>query len=639
MNKFYSRLLIFFLINALLVGMFPTSNAVILGDDTYGGGWALNNDCILFCGFVTPNYQSIAKGINVYMACGPLSFKSAIYDSDLNLLNDNVTSEEGTFASDGWYSLDINGTGLEANTGYYLACWANTDASHYMWYDTSGGNGVYRDSLVYYGSDHEFPDTLTIDSIIDDDGSLNIYCDIYPINFSTVSYTLENYDDLNISWTKPSDVDRVVIRSDVGSYPATPTDGMDKYNDTGLYYVDTDLQFNSYYTLWGYNSTYNIFSNATYSSFRGLKINVYNESNPSEELVYDVLFNNQSNSESYDSNNNPSPSYFDMDDIPTGENIDIYFNSTGYNPRLITLDLNASVWTNLTVYLSDVANLYYIRVLTEYELPIYQAEVEVTSFLNGSYQTIAKGITDGNGHFPVYLNSNYSYRVNISAFGFDSLINQVLNPDPTNYGIYYPIEYIMKYHVIDFKNEPSFKETITFTGELNNDVLYINYTDISGNTTDTYFNIIEINGSTNVYSFFNSASNTNENNIRLMYDANDSNCYFVTLYVNHTDFGFFVLDLVICNSSITSKTVFNSLFDANYGSNPFGWANTLGFFFLVAMLFGFGQVNSGVGLMLTGFILLFVNGIIGLAVIGVLVPTLFILLGILVIWATHRRVY
>ena len=81
------------------------------------------------------------------------------------------------------------------------------------------------------------------------------------------------------------------------------------------------------------------------------------------------------------------------------------------------------------------------------------------------------------------------------------------------------------------------------------------------------------------------------------------------------------------------------MFDANFGSSPggFGWSNILGFFVMLGILFGFDQRNSGVGIIITGGILLFINSVIGLSVIGTVIPILFIAFGILVQWRNQRR--
>jgi len=456
-----------------------------------------------------------------------------------------------------------------------------------------------------------------------------------------VSYTVKNYSEVEFSWTMNPLYDTIVFFREEGAYPDTT--GTEVYNGTGLTYTE-DIVFNTYYTVYGFDSATETFSSPYYVDLRCLKLQVYNASDSSEDIDnYDVLFSNQTNTESYDADGCMSPAYFDMNDIPTGDNIQLYINSTGYLPTTITLDLNSSVWTNVTTYLLTDARLYYIQVYTDYDFPIYEAEVEITQYINGSYNPIASGLTNGYGMFPVYLDANVSYKINITKAGFNTITGSNLYPDPENYGINNPIKYIMSLHVIYYKNETIFHENVRFTAEIGCPTLYTNYTDLFTNTSDTHMVILEINSSTGLITPFAWYNTTNTDSWTHTDTINCSNCYMIYLYINHSNWETTqVINILICGNAtpgrgITSKTSFDYLFDLNYGSNPFGWSNIFGFMIMVIGLFGFGQVNSGVSMILTGFVLLVVNNIIGLVIIGVLIPVLFIFLGILVLWATHRR--
>jgi len=79
------------------------------------------------------------------------------------------------------------------------------------------------------------------------------------------------------------------------------------------------------------------------------------------------------------------------------------------------------------------------------------------------------------------------------------------------------------------------------------------------------------------------------------------------------------------------------LFEANYGTNPFGWSNFIGFMVVIACMFSFGERGCGIGLIGTGMCLLFINNIIGFTTIAVVVPIVFVILGILVEWSNRQR--
>ena len=372
-----------------------------------------------------------------------------------------------------------------------------------------------------------------------------------------------------------------------------------------------------------------------------IRINVYNESNPSVAVPnWNVnIYSGDTVYESLTDQNNPVS-------VATTEfiNKSVYFEFTadGYYSRTYYTTIE-----NYTNYVLDVflppsgsSNLYYIRVISEYDTPVSGAEITINRILNGSYKPVSNGLSDASGYYPVYLVEDTMYKINISKTGYIPLLMQNGYADPTYFGANYPLVFHLSAEYVSYENETIYNENIFFTAEMSTTTLYVNYTDISGNTTNTYINIIEINNSDNSYTFFDDESRTGENSWAYTNnDINSSNCYFVVLHLNHSIFGYQIEEHVVCiHTPLTSKTIFDNLFDANYGSNPFGWSNVFGFLLMVAMLFGFGQVNSGISMVLTGFILLFVNSIIGLTIIGTLVPILFAFLGILVLWATHRRI-
>jgi len=608
---------------------------------------------IVFCGYTTPNFNSIGENITVYIVSMEHNnnlTSAAIYDSELNLVVNGTAEEINTTTGFNWYTFEFDGEkkpALKANSVYYIAVWSGYNYyGHRVDFQCSyTGVDIYYDTLTYqHGNYTNFPNTITVDGIADNDVIMSAYINATPIHPPTdINTTIVNNNNLNITWTKGSNSDTTLIKKGIGFYPtnaSNPSDGTLVYNGSDSSYVD-NIIFNTYYTMWGFNLTTGLFSNATYLPFRGLRLNVYNFSDYTQEIHnFDATFTNQTGTETYLATDCDTPMYFDMNSIPTGNNIQIYLDHDNYYPNFFTLDLNASIWTNLTTYLMYDANLYYIQVVTEYDTPIYQANVEIISFLNGSYNPIASGLTDGYGLFPVYLDANATYKINISKSGYIPIVMSNLVPDPINKGIDHPIKYILQTRLFDYQNETIYWENIFFTAELDNNGLYVNFTDISGNTTDTSIDIFEINNSDNTNTFFSNFTFTDGDN-EWQYtntSINSSNCYHVILYLNHTTFGKQIEDLLICvKATITTRTIFNVLFDANYGHNPFGWSNILGFFLLVSCMFGFGQVNSGVAMMLTGFILLLVNSIIGLNIIGTLVPILFIFLAILLIWASHRR--
>ena len=374
-------------------------------------------------------------------------------------------------------------------------------------------------------------------------------------------------------------------------------------------------------------------------------INVYNESDPSVAIPnWNLLVYDEYGGIYYSHDNLNNPVTINHSVYGTGET---YFQigADGYDNRTYYADIVNGIHYILNAFLpyENDTELYYIQVVDERAAPIYNAEIHITKALNGSLQEICSGFTNTYGMYSVYLISSNAYRINISKTDYETKELQELVPDPDKYGIEFPIIYQLGYSSTSYLNETFFNEYIDFTVEESGTTLFTNYTDSLTNTTNTSIVVYEINQTTGDYTPIDWYNTTDDDSWVDTTTINRSNCYMVVLFLNHTDFGFYSTTIFICGDNLTYRGLtdsdtFNRMFDLNYGYNPFGWSNTFAFFVMISILFSFGQMNSGVSMTILGFVLLFINGVIGLALIAVLVPILFILLGLMIMWSSHRRV-
>jgi len=89
---------------------------------------------------------------------------------------------------------------------------------------------------------------------------------------------------------------------------------------------------------------------------------------------------------------------------------------------------------------------------------------------------------------------------------------------------------------------------------------------------------------------------------------------------------------------MTPINTFRDMFRNMFKGNPFGWTNFFMFFMLVTLLFAFGPRNAGMALLTTGGVFAFLNVVVfTTSIFAVSLCVLFVVLGILVIWQTHRR--
>ncbi|NIQ88322.1 MAG: hypothetical protein GWN93_04295 [Deltaproteobacteria bacterium] len=145
--------------------------------------------------------------------------------------------------------------------------------------------------------------------------------------------------------------------------------------------------------------------------------------------------------------------------------------------------------------------------------------------------------------------------------------------------------------------------------------------------------IYNISNTTGDHTFFDSDNRTADNSFNLVYAIEDGMCYEVTLNISHSVFGTFYDFRIVCDrETITTKERFDNIFDLNFKYNPFGWSNTFGFFLLLATMFSFGQQHVGMSMLFTGGVMIFINSIIGLALVSVVISMGIICLGIAVLW-------
>jgi len=442
---------------------------------------------------------------------------------------------------------------------------------------------------------------------------------------------------LNISWEKGKRADYTLIVRKNNTYPTNYTDGIVIYNDTGTWYNDTNFVSGMMYMLYSYNVTGNKYSSGAKAYYGALDINCYNESNPEQGLTFNVFISNKEGTETYEEENCTNTHTVDVRICPHGNNTIIIINSTGYKDRVYYMDLSPYTYTTLNAYLppENKTKLYFFTVLDEVDRSVAAAKLTVMQYINETvgYENITSVLTDGYGQASVLLIPNYMYKIILEKPKFKKQIDDFLaSPDDFTH------TFRMYFLTPIYRNLTLWQLDITFDGYISENKLYINYSDITKNTTTVKFVVYEYNATTTITSsiYWYNASFIDE--VKFNISINTSNKYTVTMEVDHKIHKqiFHILEFFV-REKITTKTRFNMLFEANYGTNPFGWSNFIGFMIVLACMFSFGERGSGIGLIGTGMCLLFINNIIGFTAVAVVIPIVFVILGILVEWSTRQR--
>ena len=295
------------------------------------------------------------------------------------------------------------------------------------------------------------------------------------------------------------------------------------------------------------------------------------------------------------------------------------------------LDENTSV-VRVTYYCDDDVLDYVIHVIDEVNDPVDDAKIEVKRLIDDSYVNILSVLTDGNGDATCYLIPDQHYKIVISKTNY---VNETADWTPSEN--IRTKTFQLSLEETEIEDEYSYSEEITFTASMNSTgVINIIYVDALENTTTANITVYENNSDTAVYWYNTTNDSFNVNTSAL----NTSLSYQVYLDLVHDTFGdvtdyVFIPGVDLEYRNKTNASEFDDLFEI-FGPNPFGWHNFIGFFVLIATVFTFGKRNTGLALMLTGGVFLFLQYIIGITLMGSTLGIVFILIGGMIQWRNAR---
>jgi len=318
----------------------------------------------------------------------------------------------------------------------------------------------------------------------------------------SISSTGQNAN-LTMNWTKGLESNYTLIRKSADEYPTNVSDGTLVYNSTGNGTYDADLEEPYYYTFWAYNNTTNLYSTPMYLDWAASWINVYNESNPSQNLTcWYVEISNEDGSEVYVSTCNNNSLVINVSDLPTGD-VTFVFNCTGYKQRSYQFVIAADETISFDAYLppvtdttgdgTDTTELYRIRVIDNYAYPVSGAYVVMKHYINTSdtYETVGNQTTDGYGETDFYLLPNTYYKIFVYKSGYETAIVNYLT-DPTFYGANYPKIVQLNYSA-DTTPDYDFWDICIFNATwYTNNSLKIVFIDSLSETTSADFSTFEV---------------------------------------------------------------------------------------------------------------------------------------------------
>lgn len=462
-----------------------------------------------------------------------------------------------------------------------------------------------------------------------------------PTNVSSVFNTTSL--DLNITWDIGADSDTTLVRKSVDDFPSSTTDGTLVYNGTSNTTIEASINQIYKYTLWGYNATMNCFSSPAYLSWNASWINCYNETDGSNVTCWDVEISNSDGSQVYNYSCANNSLIINTSQLPTGNNVIFHFSADDYESRSYIIDItdtvNLDAYLPPTAYGDDEATEYLLHILDDFDRPVDKAKVEIRRYVDGEYEPVLSELTDGNGDVTVYLITDAHYKIVISKTNYT-----------TSTAEYFPTAevrtktFILSIPDTEPQDEYIPQEHITFTGEFGGGNLYVNFSCDLSTVEDISLYIYETDittGSETLYDA-NSTNGTDSWN-DIITGINTSNSYRVVIVYNHSLWDSQTIFLIvnpIYSPPITQDET-DTLFDLNYGGNPFGWSNFFLWIFMAMVFTKADKENAGFILMMFGVLCMFISYVIGFntvmsTVAGGVLPMVMIVVGVLSIWVSRR---
>lgn len=448
---------------------------------------------------------------------------------------------------------------------------------------------------------------------------------------------------ITMEWTKGDGANRTHIVRKLGSYPTSRSDGTNVYNNTGTWYNDTlpteDLYF---YRAWSFSNwtvgstNYSRWSDS-YASLAssGLIISVYNESDLSAITDWWVFISNKEGTETYNESYCNNPHSILNASMPTGDDVMIVINATGYRTRVYYMDIESGSIQSFNAFLPPLSTpsvtiLCHFYVIDELSNPVDNAKIAIKKYMDETfgYQNVTILLSDGYGVASAFLIENDMYKAVASKTGYDTAYADFIANESQTIRLYWTTGESPEY--------PLFWDYITFNATMNvNGSLYINYDDSNLSTIDTTIIVYEIyngtlthlitrNDSSDSFYFIITGINTSRMHIAYLYFNNTAN-FDVTQPVQ-----IIIYPITYFTPAITFASM-EAQITAWIGESPgnIGWGNIIAIVLGLIFLGAFGPLNAGLGVIMCGGVIALMKGVFAFnnVYLIALIP-IFIILGI-----------
>lgn len=557
--------------------------------------------------------QDVGFGGDVIVNCSEIEIGDDYYRFDtfnFSKSTDDMCYYNITYWNDTYYD---EGLFLEMNTTYNRNGVAEfiIDIGYTKYMMSFFVDGVRELSNIRPSADDEYHIGHTFSNTLE---RYAFYIDGYDVSCPTNAHSIYNAvnDSVNISWDNASYADRYVIISKTGSYPSSPTDGTEIYNNTNNFYLYCGATNNIYLSAWSYNNSgvYSKNSCKLNLPWGAVRIHVVNQSNPSQIIEpFGVQIVNTTASRVYYNSTAYDWHVVNYADMPIDQCL-ITLNASGYEVTEYTYTFDPNNFYNLTLKMPPIeaegveTELYTIKIFDESYVPLSDVLVEIKRYNNvsGEYETIWSLTTNAVGETQAQLVPQVTYFMYLTRENYEQIGSKIFIPKPADdFGQLDQIEFMMRY-VQSEVEEKSFWDCINFNATMfTNGSIHVFFESYDGDITNATFYTKESYN----YTLTLKATNTTTSNIYSfwVHGINNSRIHKITVFINHSILLFtnMTIDLYPVYTPIDDTGIIERDFINVFGDYVPGYVN----FFLIflpciILLVVFGPRHAGLGIIGAG---------------------------------------
>jgi hypothetical protein len=172
--------------------------------------------------------------------------------------------------------------------------------------------------------------------------------------YNGTSFYNTTLNGVNLTWQNGNNSEYTIVVQNNNSYPASHSDGWVRSNSTSFTtFNDSSVLSTRYYTVFNYNTTYNVYSTGLNIPWGALGLSCFNESS-GLAIGFDIEISNSDGSDTYIASDLSNIHYIDLNDIPYGDDTIFFVTNSSYKLSSYTKDLTLNNFLNYSFFLAPI---------------------------------------------------------------------------------------------------------------------------------------------------------------------------------------------------------------------------------------------------------------------------------------------